>query len=74
MIPLPTVDQFYVAFGAGGIVIVLLIAGVFTLGRETKRERGIADVLLENNGKLANAAERMAEAWEAQTSKAGRGR
>ena len=65
---MPTIDQYYLALGAGGIVLALLIGGVLTLGRETKRERSIADTLLLNNTTLAESTKKMADAWEAQTS------
>jgi hypothetical protein len=62
---MPTIDQYWVAMGAGGIVLALLISGVLTLGRETKKAERLADSLLASNTMLAEAAKRMADAWEA---------
>lgn len=49
--------------GPGGLailaVLVLLISGVLTLGRETKREREIADKVLTPIEKIADQVERV---------------
>jgi len=52
----------YLQLGVVGATFVLLLTGILTLGRETKREREIGDKVLENNGKYADAIDRISDA------------
>ncbi len=53
-------------YGVLGVMFLLVLFGrLITMGQYA-REREISDAVLANNTKLADAAERMADAWESQ--------
>ena len=60
----------YLQLGAIGATFLMLLAGVLTLGRETKRERELNDILTANLTKLTDATSKMAQAWEIQAARA----
>lgn len=60
----------YLQLGAIGATFVMLLVGVLTLGRETKRERELNDILTKNLTTLTEATSKMAQAWEIQATRA----
>lgn len=52
-------------YGILGVMFLLVLGGFLITKGQYQREREISDAILANNAKLADAAERMADAWEA---------